>query len=230
MSSQPKLEATLPALERALMHAAAARYPSRRPRARLGAPIALFVTLAVAGGAVAATGILAGEKQIETGSSASGPYAIGVKSAGPGTHAGQLCLQLEYVGQPPGYKCGSIPGPQRPFGLVVADARPPASDPDGPPSERVIYGLVSQDVDRVTALGSEAGERGTQAASRDGLPGRYFSIVVPNEGRIELIGYDSSGNEVGRVGSLSAPARRTEEGLIPAPGDPAVFAPTAKAP
>lgn len=62
---------------------------------------------------------------------------------------------------------------------------------------------------------------------RDGLPGRYFSIVVPNEGRIELIGYDGSGHEVGRVGSLDEPARRTDEGLIPALGDPAVFGPTA---
>lgn len=230
MSPEPKPTATLTELERILVAAASRRYAPRRFRRRYSVPAALFAALAVTGGALAATGVLSGDgPEIERGATANGPYAIRIKPNSPGNHSGPVCLQLQWKDIPPGYRCGYPPSSERPFGLVVADATPVGENP-GPVSQRVIYGIVSDEVERVSVLGSEVGETGTQAISRQRLPGRYFSIVVPNEGMIELVGYDASGEEVGRIGSLTEPAQRTEDGIIPAPGDPAVFAPTATPP
>lgn len=230
MTPEPKPIATLPELEWLLSDAAARRFAPRTRRRPWALPLA-FAALLVAGGiATAATGVLGGGAEIETGATSSGPYAIRIKPANHYPPSGPICLQLQYTGLRPAYKCGYAPSAERPFGLVVADATPAANDPEAVPPERVIYGLASEETVRVQVLGvagADATEAITDTVIRPGLPGRYFSIVVPNQGRIELVGYDESGGEVGRAGSLTAPAQRTADGLIPAPGDPAVFAPTA---
>ena len=230
MTTEPKLSGTLPELERLLSEAARRRFaPSSRAR-RWALPLAFAALIGAGGIAAATTGVFGGGAEIETGATSSGTYAIRIKPSKPSPHTGPVCLQLQYANLRPAYKCGYAPSEERPFGLVVADATPAASDPEAVPAERVIYGLASEEIMRVGVLGvpgADSGEAITDTVLRPGLPGRYFSIVVPNQGRVEVVGYDDSGGEVGRAGSLTEPARRTAEGLTPAPGDPAVFAPTA---
>jgi len=230
MTPEPKPSATLPELERLLSDTARRRFAPAGKRRRWGLPVAFAVLVGAGGIAAAATGVFGGGAEVETGSTSSGEYAIRIKPAKPSPHTGPVCLQLQYADLRPAYKCGYAPSEKRPFGLVVADVTPAASNPEAVPAERVIYGLASDEIVRVQVLGvpgAHAEDAITDTVLRPGLPGRYFSIVVPNEGRIELVGYDESGGEVGRAGSLTEPERETADGLIPAPGDPAVFAPTA---
>lgn len=230
MTPEPKPSPTLPELERLLSDAARRRFAPRSNRRGWAFPIAFAALVAAGGIAAAATGVFGGGAEIETGATSSGAYAIRIKPSKPSPHTGPVCLQLQYAELRPAYKCGYAPSEERPFGLVVADATPAVNDPEAVPAERVIYGLASEEIVRVGVLGvpgADSGQAITDTVPRPGLPGRYFSIVVPNEGRIELVGWDEPGAEVGRAGSLTEPERRTADGLIPAPGDPAVFAPTA---
>ncbi|MQA73958.1 MAG: hypothetical protein GEU88_06395 [Solirubrobacterales bacterium] len=80
----------------------------------------------------------------------------------------------------------------------------------------------------MSALGDGSQHYDADTTVKPGLPGRYFSLTAPNEGRIELVGFDASGAEVARIGSRETPADKPlshDEAV--AQGDPAGFAPTA---
>jgi hypothetical protein len=218
---------SLPALHDALVTAAAQRYartPQRR-RPRWLLPVAFACLLTATGVALAASGVFGGGTAIDRGQTPrvgedSGPYAIRVSPA----HADRehpICLQLQFEGSRPAYGCGVAPSAATPFGVVVADGLSEES------SERVIYGLVVDEITEVSSLGQAGAQATVATVERPGLPGRYFSITVPNEGQIELVGNDASGNEVARIGSHEKPTEPplSRDQAI-AQGDPAGFAPT----
>lgn len=215
---------TLPELEQQLLRAARLQTASRVRGRRWGMP-ALFASLLVAGGVAAATaGVLqdGDESQIDSGQTSSGNYVIRIKPDSTNPHpGGPICLQLRFAGYRPAYGCGSRPTAENPFGVVIADASGIGS------TERVIYGLVSSDVWRVSVLGDGDDHIDTTTTVKQGLPGRYFSVAVPNDGRIEIVGYDAGGAEVARLGSRREPTNRplSREQAV-AQGDPAGFAPT----
>ena len=145
------------------------------------------------------------------------------RAVAPGVRQGgsSVCLQLRYNGRGPSYGCGEAPTAAQPFGLVVADRLEEGS------RERVIYGLAGGDIARVAALGKGGEHTDAATEPKDGLPGRFFAVVVPHLGRIELVGYDSAGKEVARIGSLARPAHPPHsKAEAVAQGDPAGFAPT----
>jgi hypothetical protein len=133
-------------------------------------------------------------------------------------------LQLIFSGRGSAYGCGDRPTDSKPFGLVIADPLDNAG-------ERVVYGLVAGAISRVTVLGGGGSEVEAATREQDALPGRFFSVVAPDGGRIELVGYDTNGKEVARIGSL---APRSDPPLSKAEamkqGDPAGFAPGVAAP
>ncbi len=207
----------LPELEQLLVRAARRRAAPRFGRRRWALAVALGA-LVLAAAAAAATGVL----RIAGGTTAHGTFSV-ERAVGPGVRQGgsSVCLQLRYNGRGPSYGCGEAPTAAQPFGLVVADRLEEGS------RERVIYGLAGGDIARVAALG-KGGEHTDAATERkDGLPGRFFAVVVPHLGRIELVGYDSAGKEVARIGSLARPAHPPHsKAEAVAQGDPAGFAPT----
>ncbi|HEU4944304.1 MAG TPA: hypothetical protein VFT10_03995, partial [Solirubrobacterales bacterium] len=75
-------------------------------------------------------------------------------------------------------------------------------------------------------LGGDGSQTETVTSDEVGLPGRFFSAVAPNGGRLELVGYSADGEELARLGSLAPPTgpplSRAE---AMAQGDPAGFAP-----
>jgi hypothetical protein len=195
----------------------------RRPRWILPAAFASLLT--ATGVALATSGVFNGRNPIDRGQTpkvgeASGQYAIRVspKHADP---ENPICLQLQFEGSRPAYGCGVAPSGTTPFGVVVADGLSEES------SRRVIYGLVSNEITTVSSLGEEGDQATVPTVQRMGLPGRYFSLTVPNEGQIELVGIDASGGDVARIGSHETPtqAPRSREEAV-AQGDPAGFAPT----
>jgi hypothetical protein len=116
--------------------------------------------------------------------------------------------------------------------LVVADSF------YGSP-ERLIYGLVSEEISSVGVLGEGTQQTIAETKRKPGLPGRYFSILTPsegapgapNDGRIELVGYSASGSEVARIGSREEPPHKPlSRSQAINQGDPAGFAPTSKPP
>jgi hypothetical protein len=136
-----------------------------------------------------------------------------------------VCLQLRYDEGGPSYGCGDRPTARRPFGLMVADPLEEGS------RERVVYGLVSSDIARVSVLGKGGQHTDTTTEVKEGLPGRFFAVVVPHLGRIEVVGYDSAGGERARIGSIAEPAHQPlSHAEAVAQGDPAGFAPTAPTP
>lgn len=220
---------TLPRLEQLLTRAAHRRYGNRVSGRRWGMP-AIFAALVVVGGVTAAAaGVLTGTgAEIERGATpiggyASGAYVISVKpQAGSEAHGGPICLQLQFDGSRPSYGCGSPPSEAQPFGLVVVDGQAEGS------VDRVIYGLVLSTIQRVGVLGEGTEQTIAATAPRPGLPGRFFSVTVPNEGRIEIVGYDQTGGEIARIGSREAPAHKPlSHDQAVAQGDPSGFAPTA---
>ena len=206
----------LPELEQLLVRAARRRAAPRLGRRRWVLAVAVGA-LALAAAAAAATGVL----RIASGTTAHGTFSVERATLEGEGRSGSICLQLRYNGRGPSYGCGEAPTAEKPFGLVVADRLEEGF------RERVIYGLVGGDVARVAALG-KGGERTDTATERkDGLPGRFFAVVVPHLGRIELVGYDSTGKEVARIGSLAQPAHPPHsKAEAVAQGDPAGFAPT----
>ncbi len=230
-SAHPTGDATLPELE-ALLVAAAGSMPAKRLpiRQRLGMPLAFAGLLATAGVAAAAAGVFGGGSgpAIDRGATPSGDYASGsyvIRVRPDSAHTnrgGPICLQLQFAGSRPAYGCGSAPTQAEPFGLVVVDGQSEGA------VERVIYGLVADDVARVSALGEGTQHYDAATVVKRGLPGRYFSLTAPNEGRIELVGFNSSGAEVARIGSRTTPDHEPlshDEAV--AQGDPSGFAPTA---
>jgi hypothetical protein len=211
--------AVLPALESALVGAAAIRLSGPKRR-RWVLPAALASALVVGGVAVAATGVFSGDV-IDSGETAgqgpsSGPFGVRIapQHADP---AHPICLQLQFKNSRPAFGCGSSPSVAEPFGVVIADGSP----------ERVIYGLVTEEIATVSSIGDDGAELTAATQLRANLPGRYFSLIVPADSQIELIGRDPSGAEVARIGSQEPPATpplSREEAV--AVGDPAGFAPT----
>jgi hypothetical protein len=86
-------------------------------------------------------------------------------------------------------------------------------------------------VAKVEVLDADGSPHITGARSQPTVPGRYFSITVPNRGRIALVAYDKSGSPVARVGTLAEPDHApTSRDDARALGDPAGFAPAVAMP
>lgn len=209
--------ATLPELEQLLFRAARRRAAPRFGRRRWVLAIA-GTSLLLAAVAAAATGVF----EIAGGKTSSGSFSIESRVVVPATgdeRRGSICLQLRFNGGVPSYGCGGRPSAAKPFGLVIAD-------PLDSGRERVVYGLVSSDVSRVIVLGGDGSHTEAVTGKEVGLPGRFFSVVAPNGGRLELVGYSAGGEELARLGSLTPPTdpplSRAE---AMAHGDPAGFAP-----
>jgi hypothetical protein len=214
----------LPELEHLLLRAARRRTASHFGRRRwiLAAAAA---ALLLAAGAAATTDVL----HVAEGQTARGTFSIESRpvpaNAMGEPSRGSVCLQLLYDGGGPSYGCGTRPTADEPFGLVVADSLEEGS------RERVIYGLVASDITRVSVLGDEDEHTDAVTEVKEGLPGRFFVVPVPHLGRIELIGYDSAGDERARIGGLTPPAHPPHsKAEAVAQGDPAGFAPTVAPP
>lgn len=214
----------LPQLEHLLVRAARRQaVPDFRRRPwQLAVAIAVLV---LAGGAAAATNVL----QVDQGSTSEGGFSVETKPvparAADEPSAGSICLQLRYEDRGTAFGCGDPPSAKEPFGLLI-------SDPLGEGSrEGVVYGLVSGDIARVSVLVSGGGHHDADTEEKAGLPGRYFAVVVPRLSRVEVVGYDDSGVERARIGSLApvaTPPLSHAEAVKQ--GDPAGFAPSVEAP
>lgn len=209
----------LPDLEHLLIRVARRRVGSRLSRHRWVLATAASA-LVLAGGAAAATGVF----HIADGHTSKGTFSIEsrlVPAGGPGEPSrGSVCLQLKYDERGTSYGCGDRPTATKPFGVLIADSLEEGS------RERVIYGLVASDIARVSVIGEEPVNAASEV--KQGLPGRFFAVLVPHLGRIEVVGYDAAGNELARIGSLAEPSHppRSHDEAV-AQGDPAGFAPTA---
>jgi hypothetical protein len=219
-------ELRLPQLRAGLVTAAARRYRAPANSRRWFTPLAFAALLLAGSAALAATAILRSRDVVDTGQTrgtgeSAGAYAIRISPS----HADPerpICLQLQFQASRAAYGCGVAPTAEQPFGLVVADGMSEES------AERVIYGLVSRNIGAVTSFGeSSTVQTITRTVDRPGLPGRYFSLIVPNEGHIELAGYNATGAEVARIGShdeFRAPPLSRAQAIVQ--GDPSGFAPT----
>lgn len=215
--------AVLPDLERELLRAARRRAaPARgRRRWRRTGLLGLAAGLVVAGGATATVQLLT----VDRGATSQGAYTIETRPAPDG----KVCLQLRYTGHAPAYGCGVVPDAATPLGVVVADSAPVAGD--GVLPERVVYGLAAAHVARVDVIDADGAPHAATPRRVDGVPGRFFTVTVENEGRIELRAYDDAGRQVARVGSHARPARKPQSHAeAVAQGDPAGFAPGVAAP
>jgi hypothetical protein len=215
-------QSTLPALEHLLIRAARRQTAPRFGRRRW-ILVTAAVALALAGGAAAATGVL----HIADGDTSKGTFSIEsypMPAAGPGEPSpGSVCLQLSYDERGTSYGCGDKPTAARPFGLLVANSV--ANLPEDESRERVIYGLVTGDIKRISVLGKRPISAATEF--KKGLPGRFFVVLVPHLGRIEVVGYDAGGHERAHIGSLARPPHPPlSHAEAMAQGDPAGFAPT----
>ena len=213
----------LPELEHLLLRAARRR-AAPRLRRRRWVLATVSASLVLVGGAAAATGVV----HIADGRTSKGTYSIDSRPVPSNVTAqeleGSICLQLRYNEGAPAYSCGARPSAEEPFGLVIADSLAGSQ-------QRVIYGFVSSQIFRVRVLGEADGHADALTEVKAGLPGRFFSVIVPNQGRIALVGYDAVGKERARVGSLAQPAHppRSHDEAV-AQGDPAGFAPTVAPP
>lgn len=215
---------TLPELEHLLLRTARRHAAPRWSRRRWVLCLAAGSLLLV-GGAAATTDVL----HVDDGQTSKGSYSIDRRpapaSSDPGPErAGSICLELRSNGGGPAYGCGERPTAAEPFGLVIADSLEASR-------ERVIYGLVSTEVTRISVLGEGDEHTDVATSERPHLPGRFFSVVVPSSGRIELVGYDAEGHERARIGSRARPKRRPlSHDQAVAQGDPAGFAPAVASP
>jgi hypothetical protein len=214
----------LPELEHLLLHAARRRKATRFGRRRWALAIAAAALL-LAAGAAATTGVL----HVADGHTRKGTFSIESRpvptNAAGEPPRGSVCLQLLYNEGGASYGCGGRPASARPFGLLVADSLEEGS------RERVIYGLVAADIARISVLGDGGEHTDAVTEAKQGLPGRFFAVSVPHLGRIELVGYDSLGNERARIGSLAPPTHPPHsKAEAVAQGDPAGFAPTVAPP
>jgi hypothetical protein len=220
-SNRGPQQSILPELEHLLVRAARRQAAPRFGRRRWILATAA-VGLALAGGAVAATGVL----HIADGDTSKGTFSIEsrpVPAAGPGEPArGSICLQLSYDERGGSFGCGDKPTAARPFGLLVVDSV--ADSPEDKSREQVIYGLVTSDIEHISVLGKRP--ISTVTEFKKGLPGRFFVVLVPHLGRIEVVGYDAAGRERARIGSLARPPHPPlSHAEAVAQGDPAGFAP-----
>lgn len=217
-SDKPIQPAVLPELEHLLVRAARHRAAPRFGRRRWSLAVAAAALLLLAGVAGAATGVL----KIAGGSTSDGSFVIEGQVAPPGGQEerdGSICLQLSFADRGSAYGCGDEPSAEKPFGLVIAD-------PLGGGGERVVYGLVSDDIARVSVFGGGGSHVDAATRPKAELPGRFFSVVAPNDGRIELIGHSVDGKEIARLGGLDEPSQPPlSKAQAMAQGDPAGFAP-----
>ncbi len=218
--------AVLPELEHLLVRAARRRGARRVPRRRWVLAVAIG-TLVLTAAAAAATGVF----DVASGTTAHGTFTVGrrpVPASGPGeSRQGTVCLQLTYGGRGGGssFGCGRAPSPAHPFGLLIADPLAEGLH------EEVVYGLVGADIARISVLGD--GDRHTDASTtrKEGLPGRFFAVVVPHRGRIAVVGYGADGEVRARIGSLATPSHPPHsKAEAIAQGNPAGFAPTLEPP
>jgi len=214
----------LPELEHLLLRAARRQAAPRFGRRRW-VLAAAAAALLLAAGAAAATDVL----HIADGNTSKGSFSIEsrpVPTSAPGEPPqGSVCLQLRYNHRDVSYGCGDEPTAAKPFGLLVADSLEAGS------RERVVYGLVAGDIARVSVLGDGGEHTDADTELKTGLPGRFFAVLVPHLGRIELVGYDTVGNEQARIGSLAPPtAPPHSKAEAVAQGDPAGFAPAVAPP
>jgi len=214
--------ALLPELEQILVRAARRRRVRGLPRRRLMLAVAIGI-VALGAGVATATRVF----DVTSGETAHGTFTVkrrALSSVGGEEPAGSICLQLTYsgagVGGTTSYGCGPKPTAAEPFGVVIVDYLA-----DGL-REEVAYGLVADGVARVAVLGS--GGRHTYAPTevKDGLPGRFFAVVVPHRGRVKLVGYAADGRVVARIGKLSGTTEAHSKEEARADGLQAGFAPT----
>ncbi|HEY0279339.1 MAG TPA: hypothetical protein VGC32_13820 [Solirubrobacterales bacterium] len=187
--------ALLPELEQALVRAARHRRVRRLPRRRLMLAVAIGI-VALGAGVATATRVF----DVTSGETGHGTFTVerrAPSSLGGEEPAGSICLQLTYggagVGGTTSYGCGPKPTAARPFGVVIVDCLAEGLH------EEVAYGLVTDAAVEVAVLGSGGG-RHTYAPTevKDGLPGRFFAVVVPHRGRVKLVGYAPDGRVVAR--------------------------------
>jgi hypothetical protein len=214
--------ALLPELEQILVRAARRRRVRRLPRRRLMLAVAIGI-VALGAGVATATGVF----DVISGETAHGIFTVerrAPSSVGGGEPAGSICLQLTYSGAGFGgttsYGCGPKPTAARPFGIVIVDYLAEGLH------EEVAYGLVADGVARVAVLGSGGRHTYATTEAKDGLPGRFFAVVVPHRGRVELVGYAPDGRVVGRIGKLSGTTEAHSKEEARAEGLQAGFAPT----
>jgi hypothetical protein len=186
-------------------------------------PAIAIAIVALGAGVATATRVF----DVTSGETADGTFTVerrAPSSVGGGEPAGSICLQLTYsgagVGGTTSYGCGPKPTAARPFGIVIVDYLAEGLH------EEVAYGLVADGVARVAVLGP--GGRHTYAGTevKDGLPGRFFAVVVPHRGRVELVGYAPDGRVVARIGKLSGTVEAHSKEEARAEGLQAGFAPT----
>jgi hypothetical protein len=213
----------LPELERELRAAAARRVKRRRHRARrTGLAVALV-------GAVAATTAAAnGWLTLERGTTSRGDYEIRTAAPEPreadepdvaalrGDH-GQVCLELRFQGLRPSYGCGERPTERQAIGVVVVDQ-------NAEPGQRLVYGLASP-----AAAEIRIGATPVTPSEREGVPGRFFSALVPARGPIYIAALNDAGQPIDEIGSQTRQAGKPHSlDEAQAMGDPAGFAPTVR--
>ncbi len=218
--------AVLPELEQLLVRAARRRATRRVPRRRWVLAVAIGA-LVLAAAAAAATRVF----DVASGTTPHGTFTVArrpVSAPGVGgPRQGAVCLQLTYGGPGGGssYGCGRAPSPAHPFGLLIADPLAEGLH------EEVVYGLVGADIARIAVLGDGGRHTFASTTSKEGLPGRFFAVVVPHRGRVEVVGYGADGKARARIGSLATPSHPPHsKAEAIAQGDPAGFAPTLEPP
>lgn len=211
----------LPNLEHLLVRAARQRSTPRLQRRRwVMAAAAISVVLAGCAAAAVTQVFLA------TGEVDGGTFTVEVVrvSEPDGDDAeGSVCLKLTFSGRGSAYGCGSEPSGARPFGLVIADPL------DGG-ERRVVYGLVVEKIARVRVI-SPHGTAEAATESNEELQGRFFSIVAPAGGALQLIGLANDGKLIASLGDsdpASTPPRSKAEAREQ--GDLAGFAPAVAPP
>jgi hypothetical protein len=219
VSEHPVQPSTLPQLEQLLVRAARRGIAPRLGRRRWALAVAA-ASLLLAAAAAAATDVF----ELAGGETDGGRFSVSRVTPSTGPSQGSICLQLTFSGRGSAYGCGPRPTAAKPFGLVIAD---PLDNGD----ERVVYGLVASAISRVEVRGGAGSEAEATTGERGGLPGRFFALVAPSDGRLELIGYDADGQEVARLGSTEAsPSPPLSKAEAIEQGDPAGFAPAVEAP
>jgi hypothetical protein len=134
-----------------------------------------------------------------------------------GTPNGRICLDLRVAAanRRSLYGCGQAPTAATPFGMLVVDREADA--------ERIVYGLVTDQIVTVRMGGRDA-----VTEARPGLPGRFFSFKVPDEGTVYAEGIGASGDVVATIGSkVRARTPPQSAAQARAQGDLAGFAPAA---
>jgi hypothetical protein len=224
LDPRPPRPAVLPALEQLLVRAARRGADPRRRHRRRWLLAAAAAALTLSAGAGAATGLL----PIAEGETDRGSYTVerlSTPHAGTEPSAGKVCLQLRLEGRGPSYGCGDAP-PCRTRSAYSWPIRWRKG-----PGNAWSTGWVSDEIAIISVLGKGGQQTNAATEPQAGLPGRFFAVITPHLGRIEVVGYDEAGRERAHIGNRAHPdhsPRSKAEAM--AQGDPAGFAPTVSAP